>query len=247
MRIFTFSFSMENINYIKHLNGVFYLFSKDARLNPSHISMYIALFRLWNINRFPKVFFIHRAEVMQLSRIGSQTTYHKCIRELDFWSYLKYLPSHNHFHGSRVKMFNFEEVENFGNDPDMAQNWTSDEHEADLMHAKNRTRAEQELVSLINKNKQIKQYKTEETAIPKNEEEVITFFKKENRPDIEAKKFFHYYKGIDWMIGKAKITNWKATAKTWMLRSSENETKKQLGQKLDNLHTSKKKNFNDPL
>ncbi|MFD1315212.1 hypothetical protein [Namhaeicola litoreus] len=49
------------------------------------------------------------------------------------------------------------------------------------------------------------------------------------------------------MIGKAKITNWQATAKTWMLRSSENETKKQLGQKLDNLHTSKKKNFNDPL
>ena len=49
------------------------------------------------------------------------------------------------------------------------------------------------------------------------------------------------------MIGKAKITDWQATAKTWMLRANENETKKGPGQKLDNLRTSKNKNFNEPL
>ncbi|MGB5383161.1 MAG: hypothetical protein WBN19_04880 [Lutimonas sp.] len=238
---------MENINYIKHLNGVFQLFAKDARLNPSHISLYMALFQLWNFNRFPDVFFIHRAEVMQLSKIGSQGTYHKCIRELDYWSYLKYLPSHNHFRGSRVRLFNFEETAIFLNESNLVKNETRAEQEVDGIRIKNGTRAEQELVSLINNNKLIKQYKPEETALPKNEEEVIAFFKKENRPAIEAKKFFHYYKGIDWMIGKAKITDWRATAKTWMLRISENETKKGPGQKLDNLRTSKNKNFNEPL
>ena len=247
VRIFFIISTMETINYIKHLNGVFYLFGKDSRLNPSHISLYIALFRLWNINRFPNVFFIHRAEVMQLSRIGSQSTYHKCIRELDFWAYIKYLPSHNHFHGSRVKMLNFEDVENIFDDPNLAKNWTRAEQEADGIHTKNWTRAEQELVSLINNNKLIKQNKTEETAIPKNENEVIDFFKKENWPELEAKKFFNYYQGIDWMIGKAKITNWQATAKTWILRAAEIETKKPVRQNMDNLHTTNIKNFNDPL
>ena len=238
---------MENINYIKHLNGIFILFTKDSRLNPSHISLYMALFQLWNFNRFPEVFFIHRAEVMQLSKIGSHGTYHKCIRELDLWSYLKYLPSHNHFRGSRVKMFNFEEVEIFLSDPHLAKKYPRAEQELAEIHTKNDPRGEQELVSLINSNKLIKHVKTVETALPKNEEEVMAFFKNENWPAIEAEKFFHYYKGINWMIGKAKITDWQATAKTWILRAAENETKKQLGQNIDNLRTSKNKNFNDPL
>ena len=55
------------------------------------------------------------------------------------------------------------------------------------------------------------------------------------------------YRGIDWMIGKAKITNWQATAKTWILRAAEIETKKQVRQNMDNLHTTNIKNFNDPL
>ena len=238
---------MENINYIKHLNGVFHLFGKDARLFPSHISLYMALFRQWNLNRFPKVFFIHRDEIMQLAKIGSHTTYHKCIRELHTWSYLQYLPSHNNFLGSKIKMFSFEEVENFFKDPVIDKNWTSTEQPLDNKHTKKWTSTEQALVSLINNNKPIKQFKTEETPIPKNEEEVIAFFKKENRPPIEAKKFFNYYQGIDWMIGKAKITNWKSTAKTWMLRAGEKQTKKPVSQNLDNLHTRKNKNYKDPL
>lgn len=247
MRIFTLSFFMENINYIKHLNGVLYLIGKDSRLNPSHISLYMALFQLWNFNRFPDIFFIQRDEVMRLARIGSRSTYHKCIRELDTWYYLKYLPSYNHFQGSRVIMFHFEEVETTLPDPWLTKNQTGGVQVMDGMRTKSKTGGEQELVSLINNNKHIKHYKLGETEIPKNEEEVINFFKKENRPAIEAKKFFHYYKGINWMIGKAKITDWQATAKTWMLRANENETKKGIVQKLDNLRTTKNKNFNDPL
>jgi len=42
----------------------------------------MALFQLWNNNRFPDEFYINRNEVMQFSRIGSKTTYHRCIKEL---------------------------------------------------------------------------------------------------------------------------------------------------------------------
>ncbi|RNL90112.1 hypothetical protein ED312_06720 [Sinomicrobium pectinilyticum] len=98
---------MEDTNYIKHLNGVFSQFSKDSRLNPTHISLYIALFQLWNTNFFKEEFYINRDEVMQYAKIGSKSTYHRCIKELNHWNYLLYIPSHNPFKGSKIKMFDF--------------------------------------------------------------------------------------------------------------------------------------------
>ena len=98
---------MEAINYIKHLNAVFLQFSKDNRLNPTHISLYIALFQFWNSNFFKEEFYINREEVMSFSKIGSKSTYHRCIKELSHWSYILYTPSHNPFKGSRIKMFDF--------------------------------------------------------------------------------------------------------------------------------------------
>ena len=98
---------MEDINYIKHLNGVFEQFSKDNRLNPTHISLYVALFQIWNNNFFKEEFYINREEVMDFSKIGSKSTYHRCIKELTYWKYILYTPSHNPFKGSRIKMFDF--------------------------------------------------------------------------------------------------------------------------------------------
>jgi hypothetical protein len=102
-----FNRNMGEINYIRHLNSVFIQFSKDSRLNPTHISLYIALFQLWNLNRFLEEFFINRDEVMQLSKIGSKSTYHRCIKELNHWKYIVYFPSHNPYRGSKIKMLKF--------------------------------------------------------------------------------------------------------------------------------------------
>jgi len=95
------------MNYIRHLNSVFELFTKDSRLNPTHISIYIALFQLWNINRFTESFYINREEVMRIAKVGSKSTYHRCLKELDYWKYIRYLPSHNLYKGSRVHMLKF--------------------------------------------------------------------------------------------------------------------------------------------
>ncbi|KAB7530314.1 hypothetical protein F8C76_02055 [Flagellimonas olearia] len=98
---------MEGINYIKHLNGVLAQFAKDNRLNPTHISLYIGLFQLWNHNYFVTEFHICREEAMAYAKIGSKSTYHRCIRELSHWNYILYTPSHNPYKGSRIKMFDF--------------------------------------------------------------------------------------------------------------------------------------------
>ena len=98
---------MSEVNYILHLNSVFAKFSKDSRLNPSHISLYVALFQLWNSNHFPEEFFVNRDEVMQLAKVGSKSTYHRCIKELDYWKYIVYFPSHNPYKGSKIKLLKF--------------------------------------------------------------------------------------------------------------------------------------------
>jgi hypothetical protein len=98
---------LEDINYIKHLNAVFLRFSMDTRLNPTHISLYVALFQLWNLHYFKPEFYLNREEAMSFSKIGSKSTYHRCIKELSLWSYILYEPSHNPFKGSRIKMFDF--------------------------------------------------------------------------------------------------------------------------------------------
>src|SRR5690606_40702732 len=44
---------------------------------------------------------------MQYAKIGSTSTYLRCIMELEYWNYIAYAPSHNPFKGSRIKMFDF--------------------------------------------------------------------------------------------------------------------------------------------
>ena len=225
---------MEQVNYITHLNGVFHQFSKDCRLNPTHISLYMGLFQIWNHNRFPKDFYINREEVMAFSKIGSKSTYHRCIKELSHWKYILYSPSHNPFKGSRVKMFQFK---------------ISDSQEVDLNHPKN----EQALVSYININKlNINFMKLEAIA---KEKLILNFFQKENYPELEAKKFFNHYQGIGWKVGgKTNIVDWQATARSWILKAEEMKLSTRektnnlpLNHFQDNLHTNRNKNYDEPL
>jgi len=95
------------MNYIKQLTAVLEKFTIDNRLNPTHVSLYLALFQYWNLNRFKNPISISRQEIIGISKIGSKATYHKCINELNCWGYLTYKPSHNPFRGSQVIMFNF--------------------------------------------------------------------------------------------------------------------------------------------
>jgi len=250
---------METINYIKHLNAVFEQFYKDKRLNTTHISLYMALFQLWNNNFFKGEFYFNREEVMEYAKIGSKSTYHRCIKELSHWNYFLYMPSHNPFKGSRIMMFDF------GSSTEQALNQSRTEIGTGIGKApylngtENGTSDGQALVS---KNKHIQTVKNNKNLTkldePKNENEVIEFFKKENFPELEAKKFYNHYQGIGWKIGgKTKIVDWHATARNWILKADElNERKKtvqvnqnagQVNQKTDYLKTSVHKNYNEPL
>ncbi|SRX74731.1 hypothetical protein [Aequorivita antarctica] len=220
------------MNYIKHLNTVFQQFSMDSRLNPTHISLYMALFQYWNINRFPDEFYINREDIMKMSKIGSKATYHRCLKNMHSWKYIRYLPSHNPYKGSKIRLPKLD------TSSETSDGTTTEPTTEQLVG--------QALVSYKNINKHITN--TNKVKLPKDKNEVLIFFEKRKWPELEAEKFFNHYNGIGWKVGgKIEIKDWHYTAENWMLKSKEIEMVKTVSQKRDNLKTSKTKNYGQPL
>ena len=242
---------MEQVNYIKHLNAVFLYFSKDDRLNPTHISLYMALFQEWNSSRFADGFYVNRRDLMQASKIGSKSTYHRCVTDLDSWNYLFYFPSNNPYKGSKIKMVIIRTTD----EPIAGQYNPVLEQLAERYRPINgqaldshRPTSGQALVSNINNTKQENNIKQ-----PKGWQAVINFFIEKDFNADEGKKFFEHYETNDWQTSDGKaIRDWRAIAINWMDRTElfdvENkQNKKQASQIKDNLRTSKNKDYGQPL
>jgi hypothetical protein len=90
------------MNYILQLSGFFQKVAADNRLNPTHVSLYMAIFQFWNANHFHNPVSISRQELMKISKISAKATYHKCIKDLHTFGYIQYMPSFNTFKGSLV-------------------------------------------------------------------------------------------------------------------------------------------------
>ncbi|MGV8816020.1 MAG: hypothetical protein ACOH2D_18125 [Gelidibacter sp.] len=236
---------MTEVNFIQHLKAVFLLFAKDNRLNPTHISLYLAFFQIWNHNRFPQRFYVNREEVMRLAKIGSKSTYHRCAKDLNNFEYLLYFPSHNPFKGSEINMLIF----GTSSGQALVSSVPFSGQALDLSVPN----SGQVVGRLYKHNKTIvNSYKLQK---PKNENQVLDFFKKQKWSEMEAAKFFNHYESTGWKLGgKVQIENWQATAKNWMIKAAEialktktNENGSQLSQNRDNLHTTRNKDYNQPL
>lgn len=100
------------MNYVRHLNIVLEHFSRDQRILPRHVSLYMALFQMWNKLKFMATMQISRQELMPLSKIGSINTYIRTIKELDTWGYVQYKPSKSMYQGSVVTIITFDNTGN---------------------------------------------------------------------------------------------------------------------------------------
>lgn len=88
----------------KQLNHFLNKAKKDVRLLPSHISIYVAVVSLWSNSNIKNVFRIIRKDIMVLSHINSIATYHKCIRQLEDFGYIKYRSSYNSYEGCTIEL-----------------------------------------------------------------------------------------------------------------------------------------------
>lgn len=87
--------------YLRQLVGFLIRASGDHRIGPHHVALYIALFQQWCINEGKNPVAIIPVQLRQVAKIG-RTTYHKCMRQLETYGYIKYIPSYNPVTGSLV-------------------------------------------------------------------------------------------------------------------------------------------------
>ena len=236
------------MNYIRHLTGFYDKIQQDERLNPTHISLYLALFQFWNLNHFQNPISISRNEMMRLSKISALGTYHKCIKQLQEFGYIEYMPSFNPYKGSLVNLYNLENSEVQNLNKKRIKKQTTSEQALNQHHIKNETGIRQALIPSIN-NTNIVNNKTivdnEQTdifneenlekpvlapsplervgvRIPPEFSEVKLYFEEKDSTKLEAEKFFNHYESNGWLVGgKSKMKNWQAGARNWLLNSKK--------------------------
>lgn len=248
------------MNYIRHLAGFFDRVAKDDRLGPLHVSMYVSLFQFWNASRFKNPISISRSEVMRISKICSKATYHKCIKELNEFGYLKYKPSFNPIRGSLIYLFNFETASEPPNEPsptkiETASSQVEEPYINNTNRVNNKTTYEQSQNTSSNNGGVNEEEKTasknsrtrrvrEIIFVPPNLEEVKHFFEEEKSSKLEAEKFFNYFQSNGWKVGgRAPMKDWRAAARNWLLNASAFKPK----HKTSSLHATTSKDYGEPL
>ncbi len=226
---------MEKINYIQQNIAFFRRAFQDERLSPFHISLYMALFQFWNVNRFQETFTAARGDIMKLSKVRSKSTYSKCLNELQEWQYITYKPSHNPFIKSTFSLI---------------IKWTSLNRESQVTHPTNglaipepSSSNGQEVVSF---EQTYKHKHTNNKESPNSEKYVIDFFEKNGSTKIEGQKFWNHNQSKGWMIGLTPIIDWKAAARKWILSANE-KNKNGVVHQTSYLHTKRNKRYDEPL
>ncbi len=257
------------MNYIRQLTGFFLRVADDDRLNPTHVSLYMAIFQFWNLERFRNPVSISRQELMRISKICAKATYHKCIKDLHNYGYIRYQPSYNPFKGSLVYLFDLQ---------------SSNEQELILHHTNIETSIEQAVAPYINNINITKQNDENETT-PKNEivvkvskrkakvievngqkveaknekvkgscptiEEAKAYFLIQSSTETEAQKFHNYFQSNGWKVGgKTPMQDWQAAARNWILNAPSFNQSKPANNQLPqpgNLSITINKDYSEPL
>lgn len=89
------------VNYLTHHKNVSLRLSED-NVSAIDISVYNALFMIWNISGYEAELSINRSEVMKISKVGNKNTYTASLHKLHEKGYIIYKPSHNPLIGSLV-------------------------------------------------------------------------------------------------------------------------------------------------
>ena len=78
---------------VKEITSFFSAIKEDPRIGATHISLYMALFQFYILNRLTNPIAITRALVKEVAKIKGLATYHKCMRDLVECGYIEYQPS----------------------------------------------------------------------------------------------------------------------------------------------------------
>lgn len=85
-----------------YLSDFFEAIGTDARISITHIGVYAALLQYRIQNGFTNPIQVFSHEIMSIAKLSSAITYHKCVRDLSNYGYIRYEPSFNRTKGSKI-------------------------------------------------------------------------------------------------------------------------------------------------
>src|SRR5574338_14787 len=87
---------------LRYLADFFEAINCDARISITHIGIYAALLQYRMQNGFINPIQVFSHEIMSIAKLSSAITYHKCVRQLSEYGYIRYEPSFNRNKGSKI-------------------------------------------------------------------------------------------------------------------------------------------------
>lgn len=84
------------------LSDFFKAIEKDQRISITHIGIYAALLQFRRNAGFINPIKVYRSEIMSIAKITGPVTYHKSIKALNEYGYIKYIPKGNRNHRSII-------------------------------------------------------------------------------------------------------------------------------------------------
>lgn len=90
------------MNRLCCLSDFFEAIGNDARISITHIGIYAALLQYRVQNGFANPIQVFSHQIMSIAKLSSAITYHKCVRDLNEYGYIRYEPSFNRMKGSKI-------------------------------------------------------------------------------------------------------------------------------------------------
>lgn len=87
---------------LQPLTTFFLAIEKDFRISTTHIAIFAALVQFRIDKGFINPIQAYSIEIQSIAKIASPKTYHKCMRELDAYGYVIYVPTKNKNRRSKV-------------------------------------------------------------------------------------------------------------------------------------------------
>ena len=87
---------------LQPLSDFFLAIERDARIGITHIGIYAALLQYWKEHQYKNPIQVFSYEIIRIAKISASATYHKSIRDLSEFGYIKYEPSFKRNQGSKV-------------------------------------------------------------------------------------------------------------------------------------------------
>lgn len=84
------------------LSDFFQAIDNDPRITMRHIGLYAALLYIWETDGFKNPICLFSKEIMAVAKIFASASYHRYIKQLDEYGYIRYEPSFKKNQASKI-------------------------------------------------------------------------------------------------------------------------------------------------